>query len=335
MINFKEVTSQGFVGRMEDVIPAKAVLVTSASKKVPLLKCVLKSIQKIGHPSFLISGDSNPNAIAQFFTDSFWHMPRLDGMDLQKLLFYCNEQHIKYIIPTRDGELSYFSRYKGELQQNGVHVMVSEMKGVETCLDKLLFFQEGLALGFSVIPTAEESSALDVSHFVVKERFGAGSESIGLNKILDEAEEYAKRLQHPIFQPYIKGMEVSVDVYVQKNGVSKGAIARKREIVVGGESQITTTFRDEMLEQQCADFAEKLGLYGHVLFQVIIDDEGKYHFIECNSRFGGASRLSIECGLDSFYWFLLESGGSDLTQYPFVRAAQDKRLIRYAEDLIL
>ncbi|MNL47781.1 carbamoyl phosphate synthase-like protein [compost metagenome] len=90
-----------------------------------------------------------------------------------------------------------------------------------------------------------------------------------------------------------------------------------------------------MLEQQCADFAEKLGLYGHVLFQVIIDNEGKYNFIECNSRFGGASRLSIECGLDSFYWFLLESEGKDLTQYPFVRAAQDKRLIRYAEDLIL
>ncbi|MNC49272.1 carbamoyl phosphate synthase-like protein [compost metagenome] len=71
-----------------------------------------------------------------------------------------------------------------------------------------------------------------------------------------------------------------------------------------------------------------------MIFQVIIDHAGEYHFIECNTRFGGASRLSVEAGLDSFYWFLLEAEGNDLAEYPFVRSAQEKRLIRYAEDLI-
>lgn len=322
------------IEHQEEILAKGAVLVSSASKKVPLLKSVSKAIRKLGVNYPIISGDSNPNTIGRHFTSSFWQMPSLEGMDLQQLVSYCNELDIKYIIPTRDGELLYYSRYKNKLRQNGIAVMVSEVSGVETCLDKLHFYQRGLELGFSVTPTAEAPTALVTASFVVKERFGAGSESIGLNLKLDEAQAHAHKLQEPIYQPYIQGMEVSVDVYVQKNGICKGAIARRRELVVNGESQITTTFRHEKLELQCAAFAEKLGLYGHVIFQVIIDDDGEIHFIECNSRFGGASRLSVESGLDSFYWFILEAEGNDLTQYPFVRSVQEKRLIRYAEDLI-
>src|SRR5690606_31781337 len=104
--------------------------------------------------------------------------------------------------------------------------------------------------------------------------------------------------------------------------------------VVHGESQVTATFRDSKLEMLCAAFAEKLGIYGHAVMQIMIDAAGEYHIIECNARLGGASRLSLEMGLDSIYWFLLESQGVDLDEYPFSRSAVEKRLIRYAEDVI-
>lgn len=318
----------------EVISSRRAVLVSSASKKVPLLKTVSKAIQKLGKAYPLISGDSDPTAIAHHFATSLWKMPRLEEMDLQQLIFYCNEYDIKYIIPTRDGELLYYSRYKNELLKNGISVMISDPTGIETCLDKLEFYRRGLELGYSVIPTAELPNELTASTFVVKERFGAGSKSIGLDLNINEALNHALNLHEPIFQPFIEGLEVSVDVYIQKNGTCKGVIARKRELVVNGESQITTTYRHESLELQCVTFAEKLKLYGHVVFQVIIDSDGEFHFIECNSRFGGASRLSVEVGLDSFYWFLLESEGNDLIDYPFVRSSKEMKLIRYAEDLI-
>ncbi|WP_074048574.1 NAD-dependent epimerase/dehydratase family protein [Paenibacillus ihumii] len=311
-----------------------AVMVSSVSRKVPLLKCIAKGIQKLGQPIQIVGADSNANALGRYFTDSFWQMPRLDQMSFEELLAACVEQNIKYIIPTRDGELTFFSEYKQQLYRKGIHVMVSDPEAVETCLDKLKFYRRGLELGFSVIPTEEQMDHLKASSLVVKERYGAGSESIGLNLSQEEALIHALTLKEPVYQPYIPGEEVSVDVYVQKNGRCKAAVVRKRELVVNGESQITTTFREEALELQCAEFAEKLGLYGHAVFQVMIDQVGGYHFIECNSRFGGASRLSIEAGLDSFYWFLLEAAGSDLEEYPFVRSAKEKRLVRYAEDLI-
>ena len=65
------------------------------------------------------------------------------------------------------------------------------------------------------------------------------------------------------------------------------------------------------------------------------DDENNFNILECNNRFGGASSLSLEVGLDTFYWFLLEVNGADLNQYPFIRSKIQKKQIRYPENLIL
>ncbi|MNW45221.1 carbamoyl phosphate synthase-like protein [compost metagenome] len=311
-----------------------SVLVTSVSKKVPLLNCLKKSIEKLGQPLSIVGADCNSRAIGRYFTDSFWEMPYLSELSFEQLLAYCKEHNIQYIVPTRDGELKFLAHCKSELRNHGIHVMVSDLEGVEACVDKLLFYQKGQQLGSPVVPTYENILDLKTDRWVAKERFGAGSESIGLNLSKEEALSHANRLRQPIFQPYIEGNEVSVDVYIQKNGTCKGTVARIRELVVNGESQITTTLRNEKLERICASFAEQLGLYGHVIFQVMIDVDGVFHFIECNSRFGGASRLSVEAGLDSFYWFLLESQGEDISEYPFIRSAKDKKLVRYVEDLI-
>lgn len=312
------------------------VLVTSVARKVPLLKCVSGGITKLGEPLQLIGGDVNEQAIGRYFVDRFWTMPYLKKLSTEQLLKECQQQGIRYIIPTRDGELAYFAEAKKELARHGVHVMVSDAEAVQICLDKQLFYRKGVEWGFPVIVTGEQIEEVQSANsmYVVKERFGAGSQSIGIQLSLEDANKHAQSLEQPIFQPYIFGFEVSVDVYVQQNGKCKGVVARKRELVIGGESQITTTFRHEELEQMCAAFAEKLGLYGHAVFQAIIDEQGGIHFIECNSRFGGASRLSVAAGLDTFYWFLLESDGANLDEYPFIRSEHEKRLVRYAEDLI-
>ena len=71
------------------------------------------------------------------------------------------------------------------------------------------------------------------------------------------------------------------------------------------------------------------------MIQVIEDEEGSFHVIECNPRFGGASTASLAVGLDSFYWFLLECSGQNLQGYLFLRSQQEVRQVRYAADWIL
>ena len=311
------------------------VLITSISKKVPLIKAVKRAHAAIGITGKVFGADSSEGCIGRYFVDIFWRMPELVSLDVQDLIDYCYSNCITCIIPTRDRELEFFAWHKKKLHANGISVMVSDIDIVEKCIDKLLFFQYGNSTGFPVIPTFSEITKLDYPLYVVKERYGAGALSLGLQLDSGQAKLHARHMEHPIFQPYISGREFSIDVYVDIKGQTKGIITRTRDMVVNGESQVTTAVREKGLEQLCSDFAERLGIYGHAVFQALVDEEKNYYIVECNSRFGGASTLSIAAGLDSFYWFFLESTGYDLGGYPFLRNPHELKQIRYAEDKII
>jgi carbamoyl-phosphate synthase large subunit len=213
--------------------------------------------------------------------------------------------------------------------------MVAESESIKYCLDKVLFYQQCKCLSIPAIETGSSLDGLNAECFVVKERYGAGSHQIGLKLSSDQAKLHACQLSYPIFQPFIRGREYSIDAYVNKHGQVQGVVCRSRDIIANGESQVTTTVNDTVLERLCSRYIGRLRLYGHVVLQVLVDEQGHMMVIECNARFGGASTLSIASGLDSFYWFLLESRGENLQQYPFYRSKQQLRQIRYPQDLIM
>lgn len=320
---------------MDNNLAIKNVLVTSISKKIPLLKSVRNALNSVNTYSNLIGADRNPNCIGKFFVDEFWQIPELNQFSIEELIHYCKSNQINVIIPTRDEELPFFAEHKGRLNKSNIHVMISNIEEVNICRDKLIFSHKLLELHHNAIPSYEHLHEPIYDRLVVKDRYGAGARKIAIDVDRVEAGNVALQLDHPIFQPYIEGEEYSIDLYLDKNHRVKGCIVRSRDYVVGGESQITTSVKFDQLDQVISNLAEDLKLYGHVIFQVIVDRNRDFHIIECNPRFGGASTLSIEMGLDSFYWFLLESNGVDLDTIPFIRSEQEKKLIRYPEDLIV
>jgi len=310
------------------------VLVTSISAKVPLVKKVKEAINKTGTFGSLYGGDVDANCIGKYFVDVFWNMPYLKDEHINEIETYCKQHNIRAIIPTRDGELLFWSRLKKRFSTIGISVMVSDELTLQKTIDKLEFANEGKKMGFPVIPSFTNLDELTSSNVVVKERFGAGSRSISLNISKETALAHSKTLEEPIFQPFVAGKEFSVDLYVQRNGKVKGVICRTRVKVVNGESQITETHHDRELAQLCSSFAESLKLFGHALFQVLQDDKGDFYIIECNSRFGGASSLSVAAGLDSFFWFLLECQGTDISSIRFNASPKPLRQIRFSADVI-
>jgi carbamoyl-phosphate synthase large subunit len=310
------------------------VLVTSISRKVPMLKAIRNAAKKIGTNIRIFGGDNDHESLGKYFVDSFWHMPKTSGLTPENLIDFCTRNNIKAIIPSRDGELHFWSAAQIALRDHGIHVMISPPEGIEICVDKLSFSQKLVERGFPVIPSYTSVNEVQSSAVVVKERFGAGSLNMALNVSKEAALAHATKLNAPIFQPFIKGKEYSVDVYIDKKGRVKGAIARSRDVVVNGESQITTTLSNPKLEALCRNLVNALPMYGHIVLQVLMDENENLHVIECNSRFGGASTLSIASGLDSFYWFMLEANQVDLDSYPFTRSKVEKKQVRFPEDLI-
>jgi carbamoyl-phosphate synthase large subunit len=252
---------------------------------------------------------------------------------LHEIVDFCIKNSIKLIIPSRDQELSFWSINKFFFEKSGIKIMVSDLDAINCTLDKLAFYKRGQQLGYPVITTSLTIADIDSSSLVVKERFGAGAQSLGLNLSKTEAAKHASTLSESIFQPFISGSEYSIDIYLNLQGKLKGSVCRKREKISHGESQITITENIPELEMICTSFAKQLNLVGHCLFQVLIDNNGAFHIVECNPRFGGASALSIFVGLDSFFWLISESQGL-FNELEFIKPDKPVKQIRYNCDKI-
>jgi carbamoyl-phosphate synthase large subunit len=304
-----------------------AVLITSASKKIPLIRAIHHALKKIGG-GFIVGGDQNPKVLASYFVDRFWKMPSIDQLQVEEVIELCKKENVFAIIPTRDGELSFFSRYRDALKKEGIHVMVSDFETIELCQDKFRFYQTVKKMGYPIVPTSLQCDSLLAQGFVVKERYGSGSSKQCLNVSMEQAKTFSKSLQDPIFQPFVSGEETSIDLYVASDGKTHGVVCRTRELIVAGESQVSQVYRDPELEKMVSELAEKIGIRGHALIQVI---DG--HILECNPRVGGASTLSFSSGLESLYWFFLEGRGEKIP--PYEKCSKFQRLVRYPEDWII
>lgn len=311
-----------------------AVLVTSISKKMPLLKAVRSAVHLIGLDVVIHGCDSQAFCMGQYGVDEFWQCPLLTELTPEAIIAYCHQHHITAIIPMRDDDLEFYARHRVVLAQEGIQVMVSHLETILTCLDKKQFADFLEKKHFPVIPTYLSLEACPSKMYVVKARRGAGSHGVGLQLSRAQAEQYAQNLKQPIFQPYVKGKEWSVDLYRSFTGQIKGCVARLRNFIVNGESQVTTTVRFPALEKLCQEMANALNIQGHAVFQVLEDMQGRFHVIECNPRFGGASTASLAVGLHSFLWFFVECQGRSLDDYPFVRC-EEIRQIRYPTDQVL
>ncbi|ACS81682.1 ATP-grasp domain-containing protein [Maridesulfovibrio salexigens] len=313
-------------------VPVGNVLVTSVSRKAPLVQAMKTALKRISKEAQVIAGDIDPDAPAQHVADAFWIMPRLTSKVLPDLIQGCRERGISVILPSRDGELPFWAHHRKKFAEAGIAILVSEEKSVNLCLDKLEFAKFGKTAHLSVINAAKKPGHVGTGPYVVKERFGAGSKKIGLSLSLDEALAHAKTLKNPIYQPHITGPEISIDGWVNQHGVVIGVVLRRRDRIIAGESQVTTTFRDEKLEREASLILKQYNLRGPVVMQAIISNN-TMHMIECNPRFGGASTTSIAAGLDSLYWSLIEVFGQDKPTV-FKRTADNVKQVRLPVDMV-
>ena len=313
--------------------PARNVMISSASRKVPLVRSVVEAAQRVDFPAKVFAADADPSAHAQLVADGFIPLPRTDPSNLAAITDLLTSHHIATVIPTRDGELMFWAEHREHFAGAGIDVVVSPPETIATTLDKRAFSDHGRRHGLPIVPVRDQVDPDDPGPFVVKERLGAGSRSIGLDLNGADALAHARLLEDPIIQPHVSGLESSADAWFDRDGNLKGMVLRRRAQVVNGESVVTTTFRDDALATTLREVTATLRFRGPVVIQVIVDAHGAAHVIEINSRFGGASTTSIAAGLDLWYWTLLDSAGYDTATLPFARVAGEIQQVRVPSDL--
>jgi carbamoyl-phosphate synthase large subunit len=303
------------------------ILVTSLSRKVPLLL----ALRDAADGATVWGADSDPECVGRYFADRFWEMPPLaePGVDAA-LLELCERERIGLAIPTRDGELEFFARLRDELAARGTYVPIGTVDAVQTCLDKLCFAEHCERAGIPTPPTATTVEGVDADVLVVKERYGAGSAQLGIGLSRDAARAHGERLDQPVFQPVVDGVEHSVDVYVNREGRVVDAAPRTRIRVHEGESTVTETVEHPQLADAAVALAESLPLRGHLVVQGFTQGR-EVVLLECNPRVGGASTLGFHAGVDTPAWAIRESRGEAVA--PRVGGyRRGLRMVRYPAD---
>lgn len=302
---------------------------------MPLLLALKDAVKRITPNGVVTAGDINIDVLTRHFCDVFWHMPATTEANIEHIISALRQQNITHVLPTRDGELSFWALLKERLKKEHIHVIVSKPDAVELCLDKLQFGQLNLPTIIPAYIDAPITPAMnDTLSYVVKERFGAGSKSIGINLSATNALNHANSLASPIYQPFIEGQEISVDAWLSKDHIVKAAMCRVRAVVVNGESQVTYTLPQAPFLPEIIETLSLLKLSGPVVIQAIVKDS-RAHIIECNSRFGGASTLGIKAGVDCLYWSLCESVGENVNTIPVKLSDKKITQVRAATDYYL
>ena len=159
-------------------------------------------------------------------------------------------------------------------------------------------------------PASEDESAAELAGLrypLVAKPFD-GRSSQGLRILESEADlEFLlhtcseEQKQQYLVQPKISGHVITVDVVRNPENRQIFCLPRRELLrTLNGAGTSVCVFRNELLEQQCRDIAEAVGIRGCVNMEFIEADREKneYYFLECNPRFAGGVAFSGAAGYD-------------------------------------
>lgn len=302
------------------------VLITSAARKVWLVRAFQAALEGSGR---VLAADLTRLSAALHAADASALLPRSDAAGfLDAVRDLCAQEDIGLIVPSRDGELPVFAAAHASFGELGVRVAVSQPEAVETCLDKAAFTRFCLDHGFAVPQPVTQPTAADLPVYARPRRGQAG---VGAGVVRSET-DLRQRKDH-VFAQVVDAPECTVDVFLDQHGKAVSAVPRERVVVVGGESQVTTTVEDPQLAGSSAALCESIGLTGPATVQAFRTC-GEVLFIEVNPRFGGASALSFRAGAPGPKWLVEETGGATLSSC-MGQYERGLTMLRYGADLFV
>ncbi|MBF0515523.1 MAG: ATP-grasp domain-containing protein [Nitrospirae bacterium] len=314
------------------------VLITSASRKVTLVRCFKEALKKEGG-GHVYAADISPLSAALYAADGHFLIPRDDDPNfIATLITICEANKVRLIVPTRDEELPIFAEQLDRFRSIGTTVMVAPPQTIAICQDKRLFVNYCQSHGFEsphCYNIAADGGGADSIHYPVflKPRFGKGSAKVARLDSEDALRFLLEADPEAIVQEYIQADEYTIDVFIDFTGQVISAVPRRRIGVFGGESFIGKTLNNPQLIAEAARLSQQLGLVGHNTIQCFLDG-AKVKFIEINPRFGGGASLSIAAGADTPRFVIKLLNGEKLT--PVLGQFKDGlHMLRYTEDMYL
>jgi carbamoyl-phosphate synthase large subunit len=288
----------------------KNILITSAGRRVSLVKFFQNELTLIYPGSKVYTTDANPDfAAACVVSDGCFQVPKVTSSNyIADLLAIAIENKIALVIPTIDTELLALAEHRHLFAEKGIIIVISDYHLVNTFHFKRLshdFFEK------QGIDTAKEFDKKNYTLPVYIKPID-GSRSLE-NFIVHHHDDFTEkhfsndRLMFLEYLDHSKHTEYTIDMYYSMDGYLKCAVPRERIEVRDGEVSKGVTKRPPFLESIWKKMGFVAGFRGCITMQVFMqNDTASIYAIEINPRFGGGFPLSYLAGANYPKWIIQE-----------------------------
>lgn len=315
------------------------IIVTSAGRRVSLIKAFKKSSKLLKTNSKVLITDLNPKTSpASYFADNSFKIGLFTDSDyINNLLEICLKNKVSIIVPTIDTELILLAKSKSLFNANGINIIISDLKLIKILRDKITTntFFNSLKIRTPIIFNKDNM----VFPVFLKPLNGSNSKGIykadNINEIkpsdLDSKNMMIlENIDYSIYDEY------TIDLYYDKNSNLKCAVPRIRLKVVGGESNQGVTKKNEVLDYVKNRFSFLDGAIGCLTLQVFSNRLNSLDIvgIEINPRFGGGYPFSLNAGANFPEFIIREYILNEQIEY-FDKWKNNCLNIRYESEIVI
>jgi len=276
------------------------VLITAASRRVPLIQAFHSAIDTLGLPGRVIATDVNAYSPAVHVADRAYGVPLATAPGyIDALIDICKAERVSLVVPTIDDELAAFGEARERFRQAGAFAACSSAATAAACNDKYETCVRLAALGVPAAKTylPHELPASPSFPLFIKPRVGRGAVDAHVVSDSRDLAYFIERIESPIVQEYLSGPEFTIDVLCDPRGRPISIVPRERVVIRSGVIDRGRTVKSpplmELAERVCGAFV----FTGAINIQCRMRGREAAVF-EINPRFSGGIDLTIAAGAD-------------------------------------
>jgi carbamoyl-phosphate synthase large subunit len=276
------------------------VLVTAASRRVPLVQAFQSALDTLNLPGRVIATDVSAYSPAVHVADRAYGVPMAtDPSYIDALLDICASERVGLVVPTIDDELTVFGEARERFRQIGAFAACSSAATAAACNDKYETCARLTALGVPAAKTwlPHELPASTEFPLFIKPRVGRGA--VGAHALHDgrDLAYHLGCLEDPIIQEYLSGPEYTIDVLCDQRGRPISIVPRERVVIRSGVIDRGRTVKSPPLMRLAEQVCEAFLFTGALNIQCRMRGSDAAVF-EINPRFSGGIDLTIAAGAD-------------------------------------
>jgi carbamoyl-phosphate synthase large subunit len=276
------------------------VLVTAASRRVPLVQAFQSAIDTLGLPGRVIATDVNAYSPAVHMADRAYGVPMATEPGyIETLLDICAAERVALVVPTIDDELTVFGEARERFRDIGTFAACSSAATAEACNDK---YETCSRLNARGVPAAKtwlphELPATTTFPLFIKPRVGRGAVDAHLIRDGRDLAYYLGCIDAPVIQEYLSGPEFTIDVLCDQRGRPISIVPRERVVIRSGVIDRGRTVKSKPLMELAERVCETFVFTGALNIQCRMRG-GEAAVFEINPRFSGGIDLTIAAGAD-------------------------------------